>query len=122
MSKRQPSEYNLYVKKHMADLKKDYAGRVFKASEAMSLIARMWRNEHGLASPAKKSPSKKSPKGKGCSAQWAAKCAAKSKVCHVSPKSGRRSCVQSPESKKAKAKAAAKAYRAKKAAALMSFF
>lgn len=119
MSKRQPSEYNLYVRKHMAKLKSDFEheGRVFRASEAMSLIARMWRNEHGLASPAKKSPSKKSPKGKGCSAQWAAKCAAKSKVCHVSPKSGRRSCVQSPESKKAKAKA----YRAKKAA-LMSFF
>lgn len=100
----------------MAELKRDFEheGRVFRASEAMSIIARMWRESHGRASPAKKSP--KSKKSTGCNSTWAEKCAALSKVCHVSPKSGRRSCRVPAEHKKAKATAAAKAYRAKKKA------
>ena len=127
MSKREPSEYNLYVKHHMAVLIKDYAesGHPFKASTAMKDIARMWRREHGVDSPAPKkdrSPKAKkarSPKAKsvGCDETWVAKCSALDKVCRVGP-TGRRGCGQSPDVKKAKAAAAAKAYRASKKAGM----
>ena len=93
----------------MAELKVEM-GDFFKATDAMSIIARKWRQMRGVASPVgRRSP--KSRKSAGCNPDWAEKCAAKDRLCHVGS-SGRRSCVKTPEQKKAAANLAAKKRRA----------
>ena len=111
MSKRAPTAYNLFVRAQTPRMKEDMGGN-YTPTESMKLIAALWRREKGLSSPAK-NRSPKSRKSAGCNEDWADKCAALNKVCHVG-ESGRRSCTMRPEDKKAAAKASAKKSRATK--------
>jgi hypothetical protein len=119
---RKVNAFALYLKRKTPEVKKEM-GAKYTAPEAMKLIARMYRREHGLASPAPKAPKSpkgrkaKSPKSVLCDETWVAKCAQKGKVCRTSP-NGRRACAMTADEAKAKAKALAQRRRANKAAGL----
>ena len=111
MSKRAPTEYNLFVKAEMAKKKKTFAdqGVPFRASQVMQEIGILWRQTHDVVV--------RSPKSAGCNDSWAQKCASQQKLCSTGA-TGRRSCGRSPEAKKAAAQQASARYRAAKKALL----
>ena len=95
--KRQPSEYNLFVKKFINGIKKDDKDAYQRTTpvDRIRLAADAWRQTHPCPSKKQSKSPKRSKSPKKCSKAKTQSCDEKGYKCAINPDSGRGNCVTS---------------------------